>query len=86
MVVGRTDMRRGMSGPNLTCAESRVVCRQINALVKKSSLHFLRSCCEAADFWRKSSFANENHARTHASMPKVATRRHYTLKSTSHTA
>jgi hypothetical protein len=64
---------RGNEQSNPTCAESRVEYWQINALVGKSSLHFLQSCCEAAFFWRESHFVNENHARRHASMPKVVT-------------
>jgi hypothetical protein len=58
---------------NPTCAESRVEFRQINALVEKSALHFLQSCCGPQLFWRESRFENENHARCQASMPKVGT-------------
>jgi hypothetical protein len=66
-------VRRFRTSP--TCAESRVECRKINALVEKSSLHFLQSCCGVAFFWRESYFVNENHARRRASMPKVVTTR-----------
>src|SRR5712691_11104488 len=68
-------LKKSNCNANPTCAESRVEYWQINALVEKSSLHFLQSCCEAAFFWRQSHFVNENHARRHASMPKVVTTR-----------
>src|ERR1700716_481922 len=74
---GRRVCWRGDPGNRFspTCAESRVRCRQINALVEKSSLHFLQSYDGPLFFRRESHFVNENHARSDASIPKVVTTR-----------